>query len=78
MPGWEVGDWRDETLRKFEKSNLFNSMGPEFYNLSHPWGNGQPCGPYFKAVKTESLGGMPRSDTLTAHGQYNNWGQSNV
>ena len=40
MPGWEEGDWRDESLCKFEESNLLNKMGLEFYDLSHPWGLG--------------------------------------
>ena len=31
MPGWEEGDWRDESLCNFKDSNLLNSMGLEFY-----------------------------------------------
>jgi hypothetical protein len=46
MPGWENGDWRDESLCRFSESNLQNNMGLEFYDLSHPWGLGQPCWPY--------------------------------
>ena len=38
MPGWEEGNWRDETLCQFKESNLLNSMGLEFYDLSHPRG----------------------------------------
>ena len=65
MPGWEEGDWRDESLCKFEESNLLNKMGLEFYDLSHPWGLGQPCWPYFEDVKIERLHGMSRSGVLT-------------
>jgi kynurenine formamidase len=65
MPGWEDGDWRDETLCKFEESNLLNKMGLEFYDLSHPWGLGQPCWPYFEDVKIERLHGMSKSGVLT-------------
>ena len=36
MPGWEEGDWRDESLCQFKESNLLNAMGLEFYDLSHP------------------------------------------
>jgi hypothetical protein len=46
MSGWQDGDWRDESLCKFDESNLRNKMGLEFYDLSHPWGLGQPCWPY--------------------------------
>ena len=38
MPGWEEGDWRDESLCQFKESALLNAMGLEFYDLSHPWG----------------------------------------
>ena len=66
MPGWEEGDWRDETLFKgFKEQNLLNSMGLEFYDLSHPWGLGQPCWPYFEDVKIERLHGMSKSGVLT-------------
>ena len=65
MPGWEEGDWRDESLCQFKESNLLNSMGLEFYDLSHPWGLGQPCWPYFEDVKIERLHGMSRSGVLT-------------
>ena len=33
------------------EENLNNTMGFEFYDLSHPWGLGQPCWPYFEDVK---------------------------
>ena len=65
MPGWEEGDWRDESLCQFKESNLLNAMGLEFYDLSHPWGHGQPCWPYFKDVKIERLHGISRSGVLT-------------
>ncbi|HWI85344.1 MAG TPA: hypothetical protein VNT42_03340 [Sphingomonas sp.] len=26
MPGWEEGDWRDESLCRFEQSNLSNAI----------------------------------------------------
>lgn len=45
--------------------NLNNAMGLEFYDLSHPWGLGQPCWPYFEDVKIERLHSMARSDVLT-------------
>src|SRR5260370_41343242 len=61
MAGWQDGDWRNTDLCKFEESNLLNSMGLEFYDLSHPWGLGQPCWPYFEDVKIERLHGMSRS-----------------
>src|SRR5271154_3573956 len=47
------------------EENLKNSMGLEFYDLSHPWGLGQPCWPYFEDVKIERLHGMAKSRVLT-------------
>ena len=45
-------------------------MGPkeaglEFVELSHPWGLGQPCWPYFEDVKIERLHSMSKSRVLT-------------
>ena len=40
-------------------------MGLEFYDLSHPWGLGQPCWPYFEDVKIERLHNMSKSGVLT-------------
>ena len=48
------------------EENLNNSMGLEFYDLSHPWGLGQPCWPYFEDVKIDRLHTMARSGVLTA------------
>lgn len=39
--------------------------GLEFYDLSHPWGLGTPCWPYFEDVKIERLHNMARSRVLT-------------
>ena len=39
--------------------------GLEFYDLSHPWGLGQPCWPYFEDVKIERLHSMSKSRVLT-------------
>ncbi|PWQ94000.1 cyclase [Leucothrix arctica] len=36
-------------------------MGIQFYDLSHPWGQGQPCWPYFEDVKIERLHGMAKT-----------------
>ena len=47
------------------EENLKNSMGLEFYDLSHPWGLGQPCWPYFEDVKIERLHSMAKSGVLT-------------
>jgi kynurenine formamidase len=47
------------------QENLNNDMGLEFYDLSHPWGLGQPCWPYFEDVKIERLHNMARSGVLT-------------
>src|SRR5262249_4108827 len=47
------------------EENLNNAMGLEFYDLSHPWGLGQPCWPYFEDVKIERLHTMARSGVLT-------------
>jgi len=58
-------DWRDPDLCKFSESNLQNAMGLQMYDLSHPWGLGQPCWPYFEDVKIERLHGMSRSGVLT-------------
>lgn len=58
-------DWRDPDLCKFHESNDSNKMGLQFYDLSHPWGLGQPCWPYFEDVKIERLHGMSRSGVLT-------------
>lgn len=49
---------------KFQE-NLKNDMGLEFYDLSHPWGLGQPCWPYFEDVKIERLHNMAKSGVLT-------------
>src|SRR3981189_348427 len=62
------GQWSIEmiTIRgiSFEE-NLKNDMGLEFYDLSHPWGLGQPCWPYFEDVKIERLHSMAKSGVLT-------------
>src|SRR3984885_15321925 len=47
------------------EENLKNGMGLEFYDLSHPWGLGQPCWPYFEDVKIERLHSMAKSGVLT-------------
>jgi hypothetical protein len=47
------------------QENLNNDMGLEFYDLSHPWGLGQPCWPYFEDVKIERLHSMAKSGVLT-------------
>ena len=65
MPGWQEGDWRDENLCQFEESNLENNMGLEFYDLTHPWGLGQPCWPYFADVEIVRLHNMSKSGVLT-------------
>ena len=48
------------------QENLSNPMGLEFYDLSHPWGYGQPCWPYFKDVEIDRLHTMAKSGVLTA------------
>ena len=35
MPGWEEGDWRDESLCQFKESNLLNAMGLESVSYTH-------------------------------------------
>ncbi len=47
------------------QENLDNDMGLEFYDLSHRWGLGQPCWPYFEDVKIERLHSMAKSGVLT-------------
>ena len=47
------------------EENLKNAMGLQFYDLSHPWGLGQPCWPYFEDVKIERLHSMAKSGVLT-------------
>jgi kynurenine formamidase len=47
---WPVGD---------------NERGLEFHDLSHPWGHGTPCWPYFEDVKIERLHSMSKSRVLT-------------
>ncbi|MBT2440228.1 cyclase family protein [Streptomyces sp. ISL-36] len=42
-----------------------NEQGLEFYDLSHPWGHGTPCWPYFEDVKIERLHSMSKSRVLT-------------
>lgn len=39
--------------------------GVEFYELSHPWGLGQPCWPYFEDTRVERLHTMAKSRVLT-------------
>src|SRR3984885_5449062 len=58
-------DWRDPDLGKFSESKLQNMMGLQFYDLSHPWGLGQRCWPYFEDLKTEPLPGMACWGVLT-------------
>lgn len=45
--------------------NLDNDTGIEFYDLSHKWGLGQPCWPYFEDVKIKRLHNHCRSGVLT-------------
>ena len=47
------------------QENLDNDMGLEFYDLSHRWGLGQPCWPYFEDVRIERLHSMAKSGVLT-------------
>lgn len=42
-----------------------NEQDLEFYDLSHPWGHGTPCWPYFEDVKIERLHSMSKSRVLT-------------
>ena len=52
------------------QENLDNDMGLEFYDLSHRWGLGQPCWPYFEDVKIERLhshGQVGRADAANHH-----------
>lgn len=54
------------TIRGIDfEENRNNRMGLEFYDLSHPWGLGQPCWPYFQDVKIERLHTMAKSGVLT-------------
>jgi kynurenine formamidase len=54
------------TVRGIEfEGNLDNSMGLEFYNLSHPWGFQVPNWPYFTDVHIERLHYMAKSGVLT-------------
>ena len=54
------------TIRGAEyQENLDNDTGLEFYDLSHRWGLGQPCWPYFEDVKIERLHSMAKSGVLT-------------
>jgi kynurenine formamidase len=48
------------------EENLDNGMGLKFYDLSHPWGLGQPCWPYFQDVQIDRLHTMARSGVLTS------------
>jgi len=47
------------------EENLKNSMGLEFYNLSHRFGYQSPNWPYFEDVKIERLHNMAKSGVLT-------------
>ena len=47
------------------EENLKNSMGLEFYDLSHRFGSRSPNWPYFEDVKIERLHGMSKSGVLT-------------
>jgi len=49
----------------YSDTNSHNAMELEFYDLSHPWGLGQPCWPYFEDVKIERLHNMAKSGVLT-------------
>jgi kynurenine formamidase len=40
-------------------------QGLRFHDLSHEWGHGTPCWPYFEDVKIERLHGMAKSRVLT-------------
>lgn len=47
------------------EDNRQNSMGLEFYDLSHPWGSGQSCWPYGEDSKVRRSYSMSRSGMLT-------------
>ena len=54
------------TIRGIQfEGNTDNSMGLEFYNLSHPWGFQVPNWPYFQDVQIERLHYMAKSGVLT-------------
>ena len=47
------------------EDNLDNSMGLEFYNLSHRFGYQSPNWPYFEDVKIERIHYMAKSGVLS-------------
>ena len=47
------------------ESNLDNSMGLQFHNLSHRWGFQCPNWPYFQDVKIERIHYMAKSGVLS-------------
>ncbi len=47
------------------EANTDNSMGLEFYNLSHPWGFQVPNWPYFTDVQIDRIHYMAKSGVLT-------------
>ena len=47
------------------EENLKNSMGLEFYNLSHRFGYQSPNWPYFEDVKIERIHYMAKSGVLS-------------
>ena len=47
------------------EENLSNSMGLEFYNLSHRFGYQSPNWPYFEDVKIERIHYMAKSGVLS-------------
>src|SRR6266702_3381428 len=47
------------------EENLNNSMGLEFYNLSHRFGYQSPNWPYFEDVKIERIHYMAKSGVLS-------------
>ncbi len=47
------------------EEDLGNGMRLEFYDLSHRWGLGRPCWPYFEGVKIERLHAMTEPGVLT-------------
>src|SRR5271155_4732473 len=58
--------WVGKTIRGVAlEENLNNSMGIEFYNLSHRFGYQSPNWPYFEDVKIERIHYMAKSGVLS-------------
>jgi kynurenine formamidase len=57
--------WQGNRVTDYTWASGPNEAGLQFYDLSHPWGQGVPRWPYFEDVKIERMHGMASGRVLT-------------